>query len=100
MLINKKELLDLIDKYVIWSLQIRDLGKIFDYEYIYECNFVDYPAQIFQSYISLLFDEDGVDELYSYILNQIDNNIYSYDKSFDELWKFIKNHCNDNISIK
>lgn len=94
MLINKQELFDLIDKYVTWSLRVRDLGKIFNCDYIYECDFVDYSAQLFQSYISLLFDEDGVDELYSYTLNKIDNNTYSYDKSFDELWEFLKNHCN------
>lgn len=75
-MICKKEFITIIDQYIDWLKNIEQVSDIIGIENPYELNWIGYATILFRQTISVLFNENGV--------NDIDWWIYERDPEYPE----------------
>lgn len=72
-MITKEEFIDLISKQQEWSNRIDEVSEVLNTPTLFECDWVEYAATLFDKTLDLLFDTEGTDNI----------NWWMYEKSED-----------------
>lgn len=72
-MITKNEFITLIHDYQNWSDQINKVSKVLGISTLFESNLIDYTVKLFNKTINILFDENGIDNIYWWVYEKSEN---------------------------
>ena len=63
-MITKEEFIDLILKQQEWSNRVDEVSEVLNVPTLFESDWVEYASVLFDKTLALLFNEDGIDDIY------------------------------------
>ena len=72
-MITKEEFIDLILKQQEWSNRIDKISEALNIPTLFESDWVEYASVLFEKTLDLLFNEDGVDDIYWWMYEKSGN---------------------------
>ena len=100
-MITKEEFIDLILKQQEWSNRIDKISEALNIPTLFESDWVEYAAILFDKTLDFLFNEDGVDDIYWWMYEKSENpELKMWDESgkeiptdtVEDLWNLVKNN--------
>ena len=100
-MITKEEFIDLILKQQEWSNRVDEVSEALNVPTLFESDWVDYAAVLFDKTLALLFNEDGIDDIYWWMYEKSENpELKMWDESgkeiptdtVEDLWNLVKNN--------
>lgn len=100
-MISKEEFNKLIEDHIHWSNRIDEVSKVLNFTSLFECDWIDYAAQLFENTINMLFTNDGIDTINWWIYDKRGRSDFKmWDKddneipteTIDDLWNIIKKY--------
>ncbi len=100
-MITKEEFIDLILKQQEWSNRVDEVSEALNVPTLFESDWVEYAAILFDKTIDLLFNEDGVDDIDWWIYEKAGNpelKMWDVDdneiptETIDDLWNIVKDN--------
>lgn len=98
-MITKEEFISLISNHQKWSNKIDKVSNILDIPTLFECDWIDYAARLFDDTLSFLFTEAGVDDINWWLYEKRGrSDMKMWDKegneipteTVDDLWEIVK----------
>ena len=72
-MITKEEFIDLILKQQEWSNRIDEVSEALNVPTLFESDWVEYASVLFDKTLTLLFNEDGIDDIYWWMYEKSEN---------------------------
>ena len=72
-MITKDEFITLINDYQKWSEQVDKASEVLGISTLFESNLIDYTSRLFDKTINILFDENGIDDIYWWLYEKSGN---------------------------
>ena len=72
-MITKEEFIDLILKQQKWSNRVDEVSEALNVPTLFESDWVEYAAILFDKTLDFLFNEDGVDDIYWWMYEKSGN---------------------------
>ena len=100
-MITKEEFIDLILKQQEWSNRIDKISEALNIPTLLESDWVEYASVLFEKTLDLLFNEDGVDDIYWWMYEKSGNpELKMWDESgkeiptdtVEDLWNLVKDN--------
>ena len=100
-MITKEKFIDLILKQQEWSNRVDEVSEALNVPTLFESDWVDYAAVLFDKTLALLFNEDGIDDIYWWMYEKSENpELKMWDESgkeiptdtVEDLWNLVKNN--------
>lgn len=100
-MITKEEFIDLILKQQEWSNRIDEVSEALNVPTLFESDWIEYTATLFDKTINFLFNEDGVDDIYWWMYEKSGNSeLKMWDASgkeiptdtVEDLWNLVKDN--------
>lgn len=101
-MITKEEFIDLISKQQKWSNRVDEVSEALNVSTLFESDWVEYAASLFDKTIDFLFNEEGVDDISWWLYEKSSNpelKMFDTDGSeiptetIDDLWEIVKDNC-------
>lgn len=101
-MITKGKFIDLISEHQKWSSRIDEVSKVLDAPNLFECDWVDYTAMLFDNTLNFLFKEEGVDTINWWLYEKdgrSDMKIWDETgkeiptETLDDLWEIVKEYA-------
>lgn len=101
-MITKEKFIDLISEHQKWANRIDEVSEVLDVPSLFECDWVDYTAMLFDKTLNFLFKEEGVDHInwWLYEKNGL-SSMKMWDETGEEiptetlgdLWEIVKEYA-------
>lgn len=100
-MITKEEFIDLILKQHEWSNRIDKISEALNIPTLFESDWVEYASVLFEKTLDLLFNEDGVDDIYWWMYEKSGNpELKIWDENgkeiptdtVEDLWNLVKDN--------
>ena len=100
-MITKEEFIDLILKQQEWSNRVDEVSKALNVPTLFESDWVEYASVLFDKTLTLLYNEDGIDDIYWWMYEKSENpELKMWDESGKEIptdtvedrWNLVKNN--------
>ena len=100
-MITKEEFIDLILKQQEWSNRIDEVSEDLNVPTLFESDWVEYAAILFDKTLDFLFNEDGVDDIYWWMYEKSGNPEFKmWDENgkeiptdtVEDLWNLVKDN--------
>ena len=100
-MITKEEFIDLILKQQEWYNRIDEVAEALSVPTLFESDWVEYASVLFDKTLDLLFNEDGIDDIYWWMYEKSENpERKMWDESgkeiptdtVEDLWNLVKNN--------
>ena len=100
-MITKEEFIDLILKQQKWSNRVDEVSEALNVPTLFESDWVEYASILFDKTLVLLFNEDGVDDIYWWMYEKSENpELKMWDESgkeiptdtVEDLWNLVKDN--------
>ena len=100
-MITKEEFIDLILKQQEWSNRVDEVSEALNVPTLFESDWVEYASALFDKTLTLLFNEDGIDDIYWWMYEKSENpELKMWDESgkeiptdtVEDLWNLVKNN--------
>ena len=100
-MITKEEFIDLILKQQKWCNRSDEVSEALNVATLFECDWVEYASVLFDKTLTLLFNEDGIDDIYWWMYEKSENpELKMWDESgkeiptdtVEDLWNLVKNN--------
>ena len=100
-MITKEKFIDLILKQQEWSNRVDKVSEVLNVPTLFESDWVEYASVLFDKTLALLFNEDGIDDIYWWMYEKSENpELKMWDESVKEiptdtvedLWNLVKNN--------
>lgn len=100
-MITKEEFIDLILKQQEWSNRVDEVSEVLNVPTLFESDWVEYASVLFDKTLALLFNEDGIDDIYWWMYEKSENpELKMWNESgkeiptdtVEDLWNLVKNN--------
>ena len=100
-MITKEKFIDLIFKQQEWSNRVDKVSEVLNVPTLFESDWVEYASVLFDKTLALLFNEDGIDDIYWWMYEKSENpELKMWDESgkeiptdtVEDLWNLVKNN--------
>ena len=100
-MITKEEFIDLILKQQEWSNRIDEVSEALNVPTLFESDWVEYASVLFDKTLTLLFNENGIDDIYWWMYEKSENpELKMWDESgkeiptdtVEDLWNLVKDN--------
>ena len=100
-MITKEEFIDLILKQQEWSNRIDEVSEALNVPTLFESDWVEYASFLFDKTLTLLFNEDGIDDIYWWMYEKSGNpELKIWDENgkeiptdtVEDLWNLVKDN--------
>lgn len=100
-MITKEKFIDLILKQQEWSNRVDEVSEVLNVPTLFESDWVEYASVLFDKTLALLFNEDGIDDIYWWMYEKSENpELKMWDESgkeiptdtVEDLWNLVKNN--------
>lgn len=100
-MITKEKFIDLILKQQKWSNRVDEVSEVLNVPTLFESDWVEYASVLFDKTLALLFNEDGIDDIYWWMYEKSENpELKMWDESgkeiptdtVEDLWNLVKNN--------
>lgn len=100
-MITKEKFIDLILKQQEWSNRVDEVSEALNVPTLFESDWVEYASVLFDKTLALLFNEDGIDDIYWWMYEKSENpELKMWDESgkeipidtVEDLWNLVKNN--------
>ena len=100
-MITKEKFIDLISKQQEWSNRVDEVSEVLNVPTLFESDWVEYASVLFDKTLALLFNEDGIDDIYWWMYEKSENpELKMWDESgkeiptdtVEDLWNLVKNN--------
>ena len=100
-MITKEEFIDLILKQQEWSNRIDEVSEALNVPTLFESDWVEYASVLFDKTLTLLFNENGIDDIYWWMYEKSENpELKMWNESgkeiptdtVEDLWNLVKNN--------
>ena len=100
-MITKEEFIDLILKQQEWSNRVDEVSEALNIPTLFESDWVENASVLFDKTLALLFNEDGIDDIYWWMYEKSENpELKMWDESgkeiptdtVEDLWNLVKNN--------
>lgn len=100
-MITKEEFIDLILKQQKWSNRVDEVSEALNVPTLFESDWVEYAAILFDKTLDLLFNEDGVDDIYWWMYEKSGNPEFKMldengkeipTDTVEDLWNLVKDN--------
>ena len=100
-MITKEEFTDLILKQQEWSNRVDEVSEALNVSTLFESDWVEYASVLFDKTLNLLFNEDGVDDIYWWMYEKSGNpKLKMWDQNgrdiptdtVEDLWNLVKDN--------
>lgn len=100
-MITKEKFIDLILKQQEWSNRVDEVSEVLNVPTLFESDWVEYASILFDKTLALLFNEDGIDDIYWWMYEKSENpELKMWDESgkeiptdtVEDLWNLVKNN--------
>ena len=100
-MITKEKFIDLISKQQEWSNRVDEVSEVLNVPTLFESDWVEYASILFDKTLALLFNEDGIDDIYWWMYEKSENpELKMWDESgkeiptdtVEDLWNLVKNN--------
>ena len=100
-MISKEKFIDLILKQQEWSNRVDKVSEVLNVPTLFESDWVEYASVLFDKTLALLFNEDGIDDIYWWMYEKSENpELKMWDESgkeiptdtVEDLWNLVKNN--------
>lgn len=100
-MITKEKFIDLISKQQEWSNRVDEVSEALNVPTLFESDWVEYASVLFDKTLALLFNEDGIDDIYWWMYEKSENpELKMWDESgkeiptdtVEDLWNLVKNN--------
>ena len=100
-MITKEEFIDLILKQQEWYNRIDEVSEALNVPTLFESDWVEYASVLFDKTLTLLFNENGIDDIYWWMYEKSENpELKMWDESgkeiptdtVEDLWNLVKNN--------
>ena len=100
-MITKEEFIDLILKQQKWSNRVDEVSEVLNVPTLFESDWVEYASVLFDKTLTLLFNEDGIDDIYWWMYEKSENpELKMWDESgkeiptdtVEDLWNLVKDN--------
>lgn len=100
-MITKEEFIDLILKQQKWSNRVDEVSEALNVPTLFESDWVEYAAILFDKTLNFLFNEDGVDDIYWWMYEKSGNPEFKmWDENgkeipidtVEDLWNLVKDN--------
>lgn len=98
-MITKEKFIDLILKQQEWSNRVDEVSEVLNVPTLFESDWVEYASVLFDKTLALLFNEDGIDDIYWWMYEKSENpELKMWDESgkeiptdtIEDLWNLVK----------
>lgn len=100
-MITKEEFINLIENYQKWDSRLEEVSKVLNIPSLFDIDWVDYGATLFETTIDLLFESDGADDISWWLWSKCNNpDLKMWDSNDNEiptdtvedLWEIVKDY--------
>lgn len=100
-MITKEKFIDLISKQQEWYNRVDEVSEALNVPTLFESDWVEYASVLFDKTLALLFNEDGIDDIYWWMYEKSGNpELKMWDESgkeiptdtVEDLWNLVKNN--------
>lgn len=100
-MITKEKFIDFILKQQEWSNRVDEVSEVLNVPTLFESDWVEYASVLFDKTLALLFNEDGIDDIYWWMYEKSENpELKMWDESgkeiptdtVEDLWNLVKNN--------
>ena len=100
-MITKEKFIDLILKQQEWSNRVDEVSEVLNVPTLFESDWVEYASVLFDKTLALLFNEDGIDDIYWWMYEKSENpELKMWDESgkeiptdtVEDLWNLVKDN--------
>ena len=100
-MITKEKFIDLILKQQEWSNRVDEVSEVLNVPTLFESDWVEYASVLFDKTLALLFNEDGIDDIYWWMYEKSENpELKMWNESgkeiptdtVEDLWNLVKNN--------
>ena len=100
-MITKEKFIDLISKQQEWSNRVDEVSEVLNVPTLFESDWVEYASVLFDKTLALLFNENGIDDIYWWMYEKSENpELKMWDESgkeiptdtVEDLWNLVKNN--------
>lgn len=100
-MITKEKFIDLILKQQEWSNRVDEVSEVLNVPTLFESDWVEYASVLFDKTLALLFNENGIDDIYWWMYEKSENpELKMWDESgkeiptdtVEDLWNLVKNN--------
>ena len=100
-MITKEKFIDLILKQQEWSNRVDKVSEVLNVPTLFESDWVEYASVLFDKTLALLFNEDGIDDIYWWMYEKSENpELKMWDESgkeiptdtVEDLWNLVKDN--------
>lgn len=100
-MITKEKFINLILKQQEWSNRVDEVSEVLNVPTLFESDWVEYASVLFDKTLALLFNEDGIDDIYWWMYEKSENpELKMWDESgkeiptdtVEDLWNLVKNN--------
>ena len=100
-MITKEKFIDLILKQQEWSNRVDKVSEVLNVPTLFESDWVEYAAILFDKTLDFLFNEDGVDDIYWWMYEKSGNPEFKMwnengkeipTDTVEDLWNLVKDN--------